>query len=450
MKQELLRYENISCSVGNQTLLKGLYLRAFQGQICCAIIPNLVEKQNFLTLMKGALKPDSGWIYWNGEKLNSYRSWDQIRKQTAFIGRNRGVFSQLSVEENIFVANSRVLWWNRSSSLCQEAPSLLNKLDLFLPMSPKVHTLDSGKQKQIELLRAYVSGQRLAVITDLEMFLSEEEMNDFFMLSAKLKMRGMTFLYVSGSNCELWKHVDEITVIKKGISLNRIKPHYFNQKSNQQIITDIPINKDLKSPPIPSLIPYLKGGELLTILDKNSSECSHAISVLESCRLLTTKSILSNTYDTILQSVLNEIVFIEARPLDEMIFTDMTIMDNLIFMLMQKKSGIPFKKSYRKLVKNLTDGIFTEKELLEKADKVSDECKLKLIYYKWIFLRPKVLVCIKPFSSIDYQHRSLTISLLNETLKSGIAVILITNHITEASIMKGKHVTVESGHLFLN
>lgn len=448
MKQEVLRYENIYCSDGNQTLLKGLCLRAFQGQICCAIIPNLIEKQNFLSLLEGTLKPDSGWIYWNGEKLNSFRSQDQIRKQTAFIGRNRGVFSQLSVEENIFVANSRVFWWNRAAALCRKAPDLFEELDLSLPVTPKAHTLDYGRQKQIELLRAYVSGRKLAVITDLEMYLSEEEMKDFFDLSAKLKMKGMTFLYISGSDSSLWKHADEITLIKMGRSISRVNPSHFIQSSNVQIITEDHDIRDLKLNPVLSLTRYIKEGELLNILDVNSAECSHAISILEDCRSITAKAIISNRYDTIFRSVLNEIVFIEARSLDEMIFTDMTIMDNFIFMLMQKKAGIQFKKSYRKLVKNMTEGIFTEKELSTKADKVSDECKLKLIYYRWIFLRPKVMVCIKPFSSIDFQLRSLTISLLEESLRSGIAVILITNHMTEAYTMKGKHLTVEDGRLY--
>lgn len=233
MKQEVLRYENIYCSEGNQPLLKGLCLRAFQGQICFAIIPNLIEKQNFLSLLDGTLKPDSGWIYWNGNKLNSRRSQDQIRKQTSFIGRNRGVFSQLSVGENIFVANSRVLWWNRATLLCRKAPDLLKELRLTLPMSAKAHSLDFGRQKQIELLRAYVSGRKLAVITDLEMFLSEEEMKDFFDLTVKLKMKGMTFLYVSGSNTDLWSLADEVTIIKKGRSISRIIPSHIISSSNQ-------------------------------------------------------------------------------------------------------------------------------------------------------------------------------------------------------------------------
>lgn len=450
MKQELLRYENIYCSEGNQTLLKGLCLRAFQGQICFAIIPNLIEKQNFLSLLEGTLKPDSGWIYWNGNKLNSRRSQDQIRKQTSFIGRNRGVFSQLSVGENIFVANSRAIWWNRASLLCRKAPDLLKELKLTLPMSAKAHTLDFGRQKQIELLRAYVSGRKLAVITDLEMFLSEEEMRDFFDLTVKLKMKGMTFLYVSGSDTDLWNLADEVTIIKKGRSISRIIPSHNISPLNQPTTSAGISAKKQPSSPYVSLDQYIKGGELVNILDTNSAECSHAISILENCRFLTSKAIISYQYETCFRSILNEIVFIEARSLNEMVFTDMTIMDNLIFMLMQKKSGISFKKSYRKLVQNMTQGIFTEKELSLRADKASDECKLKLIYYRWIFLRPKVMVCIKPFSSMDYQLRSLTISLLNEALNTGIAVILITNHITEAYTMKGKHLSVENGCLLKN
>ena len=99
---------------------------------------------------------------------------------------------------------------------------------------------------------------------------------------------------------------------------------------------------------------------------------------------------------------------------------------------------------------HLMEGIFTEEELMKKTYTVSDECKLKLLYYRWIFVRPKVLVCIKPFSSVDFQMRQITINLLKEVLKSGIAVIIITNQIAEAYTMEGKNVTFHNGTITMD
>jgi ABC-type sugar transport system ATPase subunit len=470
MKKELIRYENIHCSMDGQTCFNGLFFRAFEGQICCVIVNNTIEKKNFLQLLYGNLKPDYGWTYYKGKKIVSFKTKEQMLKQTAFIGRNKGIFSELSVAENIFVASGRVPFWKRVNPLCRHAPCLLKDLDISIPLLDKAHMLDPGMQKQAELLRAFVSGCHLAVITDIEMIMTEEQLKNFFHLVIKLKDQGMSFLYVVNSSTKLYEYADEITIIKNGRTIG----HMYQEDSSKfqtymELFEKSPKNtlrkndlsqkqidkktvlefRNVKLPDLPVLNLSLNAGEVLNILDLDSTECRNILPILQGeCGYEAGRILLNGkeySFQSVHQSIRDGIAFIEARPMEEMLFADMTVLDHMTFMIQRNKKKYFLRKKYRKMTRNLLEGIFSEDELMKKTYMVSDECKLKLLYYRWIFVRPQILVCIKPFSSVDFQMRQITINLLKEVLKSGIAVIIITNQIAEAYTMEGKNITFHDG-----
>lgn len=470
MRKEILRYENIQCSLDDRTCINGLFFRAFEGQLCCVIVNNIIEKEYFLQLLYGNLKPGHGWTYFEGKKIASARMQEQMVKQIAFIGRNPGTFSELSVAENIFVASGRVPCLNLVQPLCRHAPELLEELDITIPLLEKAHLLDTGMQKQVELLRAYVSGFHLAVITDIEVIMTEGQLKQFFNLAAKLKARGMTFIYVVNSSTKLYEYADEITIIKDGRTIghmnredfsksqtyielfektkkNTLKKHALSEKEiDKKTVLEF---KDVKLPDLPALNLSLNAGEVLNLLDLDSTECRNILSILQGeCGFESGRILLSGQryfFRSIHQSIRDGIAFIEGRPIEEMLFMDMTILDNLTFMIQRKKHGFLLRNRYKKMTRHLLEGIFSEEELTQKTYKASGECKLKLLYYQWIFIRPKILVCIKPLSSVDFQMRQVTINLLKEVVKSGIAVIIITNQIAEAYTMEGKNITFHNG-----
>ncbi len=470
MKHELIRYENIHCSIEGQTCFNGLYFRAFMGEICCVMVNNGIEKEYFLQLLHGSLKPVYGWTYYKGKKIASPRIQVQMQKQIAFIGRNKGVFSALSVAENIFVANGRVSFWKPVDTLCRQAPGLFNDLEIYIPLLDHAHLLDPGMQKQAELIRAYVSGCHLAVITDIEMMMTEEQLEHFFILVKKLKVRGMTFLYIVNSSTKLYEHADEITIIKNGRTIGHVNQEDFSkfqtymelfEKTRKSMVKKNNLSqkymdkktvlefRDVKLPDLPVLNLSLSAGDVLNILDLDSTECRNILPILQGeCGFESGKILLDGneySFQSIHQSIRDGIAFIEARPMEEMLFADMTVLDHMTFMIQHNKKKYLLRKKYRKMTMHLMEGIFSEEELMKKTYMVNEECKLKLLYYRWIFVRPKVLVCIKPFSSVDFQMRQITINLLKEALKSGIAVIIITNQIAEAYTMEGKNITFHNG-----
>lgn len=469
MKHEVLRYENIYCKEYGKYCMEGLFIRAFEGEVCGVMLSNMREKEYFLQLLQGTMKAISGMTYFEENKITSDKGQDYMKRHIAFIGKSLAIFRELSVAENIFVANGTVLWWNNVRKLCHDASLLLNSLGVNISPEKKAFVLDVGEMKQVELLRAYVAKRKIVVISDVSTMMTEMQLEQFWHLVFQLKKRGMTFIYLSNGSSRLFQCADDITIIKDGRTIGYMqREHYSRSEIYTQLFGETKKNGFLENTwsenatkkgfvfeckkeskrNLPPIHLSVCAGEILNILDLISPDCNNVVEILQGeCKLdeeLVSRNPKESSYESIYQSIRNGIAFIEARPIEQMVFMEMSVLDNLILMLSYKKNGVFTRKKYKKAVEHLMEGIFTEEELRSKVYAVSQECRLRLLYYRWILVRPKVLVCVRPFSSVDFQMKQLTVDLIQKVSKAEIAVIIVTTQMVEAYTMKGKVMTLSN------
>lgn len=470
MKQEVLRYENIHCSDYGKSCMNGVFFRAFEGEVCGVMVNNMREKEYFLQLLQGTMKATFGWTFFEENKVTSAKGQEFMLQQIAFVSKEQAIFRELSVAENIFVANGTVLWWQSVHDLCKDAKSLLDSLEVHISPDKKAYMLDVGEMKQVELLRSYVAKRKIVVISDIGIVMTEKQIEEFFQLVGQLKRRGMTFIYLSNGATRLFRYADEITVIKDGRTIGYMQREHYSRstvytqlygekkKSGRLENTWVEHIQEKKKVMeckaislwnLPELNFSLCAGEIVNILDLVSSDCSKILEILQGESRIKSGQIYMNQREyslgSIHKTIRNGVAFIEAKPLEQMVFMEMTVLDNLIFMLYYKKRGVfARKKKYKKVVENLLSGVFTEDELKSKVYAVSQECRLKLLYYRWILVRPKVLVCVRPFASVDFQMRQLTVDLIHEVSRTGIAVIIVTTQVSEAYTMKGHVITLNN------
>ena len=56
----------------------------------------------------------------------------------------------------------------------------------------------------------------------------------------------------------------------------------------------------------------------------------------------------------------------------------------------------------------------------------------KLVYCRWHLYKPGVVVCIKPYSSVDKTLEEISAVFIDRLLKKGIAVLILTSSASEA------------------
>ena len=97
----LLKVDNIHTYYGNIQALKGISLEVEEGEIITLIGSNGAGKTTTLRSITGLLTPREGRIYFDGDDITDTKAHELVSKGIAMVPEGRGVFSRLTVEENL-------------------------------------------------------------------------------------------------------------------------------------------------------------------------------------------------------------------------------------------------------------------------------------------------------------------------------------------------------------
>ena len=101
----ILKMKNVNAGYGNgPDILKGVNLTLNQKEIKCIIGPNGAGKSTVLRAIAGILIPRTGFVEFNGQKINGLEAFQIMRLGICFLPQDRAIFDTLNVYENLWMA----------------------------------------------------------------------------------------------------------------------------------------------------------------------------------------------------------------------------------------------------------------------------------------------------------------------------------------------------------
>ena len=97
----MLEVNDIHTYYGNIHALKGISLTVEQGEIVTLIGANGAGKTTTLRTISSLLKPRQGNVVLEGEVISDIPAHELVYKQVAMVPEGRGIFSRLTVAENL-------------------------------------------------------------------------------------------------------------------------------------------------------------------------------------------------------------------------------------------------------------------------------------------------------------------------------------------------------------
>lgn len=162
MMSELLKLENIETYIGQYHILQGVTLEVKKGEVTVLLGRNGAGKTTTLRTIMGLNPASNGSIQFKGEEIQKLPTYSIAKKGIGYVPEDQGIFSDLTVEENMKVAvqkddeetKARMAWI----------------LDLFPDLKKfwkKPGGLLSGGQKQmLSIARAYINNNELLLIDE--------------------------------------------------------------------------------------------------------------------------------------------------------------------------------------------------------------------------------------------------------------------------------------------
>jgi branched-chain amino acid transport system ATP-binding protein len=157
----LLDVQEIHTFIGQYHILQGVSLRVPKGSITALLGRNGAGKTTTLKSILGLTPPNRGTIILDGHEIQGMRSFDIAGLGIGYVPEHRAVFHDLSVEENLKIAEREKGDYQRTRDFIF---GLFPDLKRQISLSGK--NLSGGQQQMLAIARALVAENRLLLIDE--------------------------------------------------------------------------------------------------------------------------------------------------------------------------------------------------------------------------------------------------------------------------------------------
>jgi branched-chain amino acid transport system ATP-binding protein len=212
----LLDVQDIHTFIGQYHILQGVDVRVPKGSITALLGRNGAGKTTTLKSILGLNPPRQGTVTFEGRAIQGMRSFDIASLGIGFVPEHRAIFRDLSVEENLKIAERKKDDYARKQDFIF---SLFPDLKRLISLSGA--NLSGGQQQMLAIARALVADNRLLLIDEpsegLAPVLIEQLMKAILQLSAEstVVLVEQNFL-VASQLAEYYVIIEEGRSVKEG------------------------------------------------------------------------------------------------------------------------------------------------------------------------------------------------------------------------------------------
>ena len=190
----LLEVSGLKVAYGGIQAVKGIDLRIEAGELVALIGANGAGKSSTLKTLAGMHQPAGGSVTYNGERIDGVASHVLIRKGLALVPEGRGVFSRLTVDDNLLMgAYSR----DDDAAIKQELAQVYEIFARLLERKDQLAgTLSGGEQQMLAIGRALLGKPKLLLLDEPSMGLSPIMVQKIFATVRRIADQGVTILLV--------------------------------------------------------------------------------------------------------------------------------------------------------------------------------------------------------------------------------------------------------------
>lgn len=158
---DLLEVKDIHTYIGQFHILQGVTLQVKKGSITALLGRNGAGKTTTLKSIIGLTPPRIGQVVFDGREIQGRRSYEIASMGIGFVPEHRAIFRDLSVEENLKLAERKTNDLKRKEALI---------FDLFPDLKRLIHLpgthLSGGQQQMLAVARALVADNQLLLIDE--------------------------------------------------------------------------------------------------------------------------------------------------------------------------------------------------------------------------------------------------------------------------------------------
>lgn len=474
MKNKILEMTDIDKSFPGVKALSKASLDLYSGEVNVILGENGAGKSTLMKVLTGVHQKDSGKILLNGKEIAPVSPKEANKLGISIIYQEFNLLPDMTVAENIHIGREpkNFLGVIDEKKLISETQSTLDRLNLDIKPSDKVDSLSVGEQQMVEIAKAISLNSNILIMDEPTAALTEKEIDELFKVMKDLKAKGVGIIYISHRLEEFERIADRVTVLRDGKYIDNLN---FKETTLDELIKlmvgrsledkfpkrDVKIGETLFSveglnqkDQLEDINFEVKAGEVLGIsgiMGAGRTELARAIfgaTPIDSGELtLENKKIkISSPRDAIKLGIA---YLTEDRKKDGLLLNQ-TVEDNIMIANPEIYSNFgvcDFNTSKEISNKYVDDLGIKTPSIYQKVKNLSGGNQQKVILARWLCQKKKVLIIDEPTRGIDVGAKREVYQLVNELVKDGAAVIMISSELPEVMGMSDRIMVMHEGKI---
>jgi branched-chain amino acid transport system ATP-binding protein len=211
----LLQVSGLKVGYGGIQAVKGIDFEVHARELVCLIGSNGAGKTTTMKAITGTLLPEQGSLKYLGQDIAGQGAWDLVRQGLAMVPEGRGVFTRMSILENL----------QMGAYVRNDKPEIAADLEKIFALFPRLRerrkqlagTLSGGEQQMLAMGRALMSRPRLLLLDEPSMGLSPIMVDKIFEVISDVAAQGVTILLVEQNASRALSIANRAYVMESGL-----------------------------------------------------------------------------------------------------------------------------------------------------------------------------------------------------------------------------------------
>jgi len=430
-----------------------------RGTIHALVGENGAGKSTLGKIISGVIRPDQGEVIVNGRRVNYASPHDALMDGITMISQELTLVPKLGVLENVFLGmemhRAGIL---QRDDMRRHYNELTTRSGFSVPTDKLVAKMRVADQKKVEVLRSIARNAQLIVMDEPTAALSAEETEKLLDIVRRLRDAGTTIVFVSHFLEQVLRLADTVTVLRNGLvvrtspareetpeslvmaMLGRAMTTAFPPKIHP--VPDAPVVFSVEGLARAGLVENvslnIRAGEIVGLAGLVGSGRSEVARAIFGADRRDRGVIKINGQHVRIESPADAIragivLLPESRKLQGLIM-GLEVGHNVTLPhlgTLSRATLIRGRQEHRE-TRDLLAGLDVRPpEPRVKLTSLSGGNQQKVLFAKWLFRRPQILIADEPTCGVDVGAKQAIYGLLNSLGEQGMGVLLISSEIEE-------------------
>jgi ABC-type sugar transport system ATPase subunit len=475
MNEYLLEMKDISKRFPGVLALDRVNLNVKKGEVHALLGENGAGKSTLIKILGGIYKADAGEVFVEGEKIQIHDVEASSRLGVSVVHQELCLALNLTVAENIFVGRipkKKGSAFIDRKKMNQDAYDLCVEYGLDLSPDTRLNSLSIAQQQMVELAKAMSVDARIIVLDEPTGPLTHEEIDKLFSAIERFKQRGVSFIYISHRLEEVFRIADRATILRDGkyITTQNVSDLTYHDLVSHMIGREL---KDMYAKPeavqdsvlmevknmnigrrVKDVSFHVKKGEVLGfygLIGSGRTELMRGVFGIDPISsgeiLIDGERIKKHNSDL---SISKGIAFVPENRKEQGLTLINSVAFNLTMSIWKRLvSGIRVRHREEKRVV----GEYIQKLAIKTpttatwVNALSGGNQQKVVVAKGLATKPKLLILDEPTRGIDVGAKKEIYEIMNELVKEGVSIIMISSEMSEVINMSNRIYVMHEGRI---